>query len=116
MQGPFEIGQESRPEPEEGERPYIVALGGGRIVPVARPIGLVGGEPLLLISDGGTVLTEVRMGKGKVFVFSDFYLLTVDIMGHTGITPNARQRSISELEYYMLREILDIPQPAPYWE
>jgi hypothetical protein len=109
-------GPESPEGGEEEERPYIVTPGGRRIVPVAAPVGLTGGTPRLLISDGRTVLSEVRLGSGRVFVFSDFYLLTTEIMGHTGITPNARQRSISELEYWMLREMLEIPQPEPYWE
>ena len=54
---------------------------------------------------------ETRLGRGRVFVFSDFYTFTTEVMGHTGITPNARQRAISELEYWMLRELLDMPQP-----
>jgi len=103
-------------QPEREERPFIVTAGGVKIVPVAEPTGIIGGKPLLFTSDGRTVLAEVRLGEGKVYVFSDFYLLTTEIMGHTGITPNARQRSISELEYYMLRELLDMPQPRAYWE
>jgi hypothetical protein len=97
-------------------RPDIVTREGGRITPASRPGWLAGGEPRLFLSDGQVVLTEVRMGKGKVFVFSDFHLFTVETMGHTGITPNARQRSISELEYWLLRELLDMPQPELYWE
>jgi len=113
-----EAGTEGEPqdEPEGVKRPYIVTPEGRKIVPAASPVGLTGGTPRLLISDGRTVLSEKRLGKGRVFVFSDFYLLTTEIMGHTGITPNARQRSISELEYYMLRDILEIPQSEPYWE
>jgi hypothetical protein len=101
---------------QEEDLNYIVTADGTRIVPAAKPVGLTGGAPLLYTSDGRTVLTDVRQGEGRVFAFSDFYLLTTEIMGHTGITPNARQRGISELEYYMLREILDMPQPALYWQ
>ena len=114
----FDIGLDELPPPppDEEERPYVMTHEGKRIVPMARAAGLTGGSPLLLLSDGRTVLSEVRLGEGRVFVFSDFYMFTTEVMGHTGITPNARQRSISELEYWMLREMLDIPQPAPYWE
>lgn len=98
------------------DRPNIVTSEGGRITPASRPGWLAGGEPMLFLTDGQVVLTQVRIGKGKVFVFSDFHLLTVETMGHTGIMPNARQRSISELEYWLLRELLDMSQPELYWE
>jgi hypothetical protein len=107
------------PPQREGEpegRPDIVTPEGGRITPASRPGALAGGEPRLFLSDGRVVLSEVRIGKGKVFVFSDFHLFTVETMGHTGITPNARQRSVSELEYWLLRDLLDMPQPGLYWE
>ena len=94
----------------------IITPDGALITPAAKPGGLGGGEPLLLLSDGRVVLAAVAIGEGKVFVFSDFQLFTVESMGHTGLRPDARQRSIFELEYYLLREILDIPQPTPYWE
>ena len=123
-----EAGEEEGPsegeEPGEGEvtdeesedRIDILTLQGEPITPASRPGGLAGGEPLLLLSDGRVVLAEARIGEGRVFVFSDFYLFTVDTMGHTGLRPQARQRSIFELEYYMLREILDMPQPPLLWE
>jgi hypothetical protein len=100
----------------ESERVYIQTPEGKNIVPAARPARLTGGTPLLLLSDGRAVLSEARLGRGKVFVFSDFYTFTTEVMGHTGITPNARQRAISELEYWMLRELLGLPQPQVYWE
>ena len=104
---------------------WAVRVSGGRADQVvgcditqtgAGGIGLAGGDPMLFLSDGRAVLTRVAMGEGKVFIFSDFYLFTTENMGHTGIRPDARQRSISELEYYMLRELLDMPQPETYWE
>jgi hypothetical protein len=116
--GLFGVKMDEVPDPvgEDEERPFVVSADGIKIVPVAEPVGITGGTPLLSISDGRTVLTEVRKGQGKVFVFSDFYLFTTEIMGHTGVTPNARQRSTSELEYWVLREVLDMPQPQIYWE
>ena len=109
-----EIVQQAEESP--GDRPYIVAPGGDPIVPAARPVGLTGGEAMLRLSDGRVVLCRAVMGEGEVFVFSDFHLFTVENMGHTGITPDARQRAVAELEYYMLREFLGMPQPPLLWE
>lgn len=114
-----EAGKGERgPQGEEppGYHPDILASGGGRIAPASKPAGLTGGEAMLLLSDGRVVLSRVGIGEGEVLVFSDFHLFTVENMGHTGITPDARQRSVAELEYYILREILDMPQPTLPWE
>ncbi len=80
------------------------------------PAGLECAEARLNLSDGSVVLAEVKSGEGRIFVFSDFYLFTDRTMGHTGEPLDARKYGIFELEYWMLREILDIAQPQPFWE
>lgn len=105
-----------QPVGPEGPHLDIVTLEGDVIVPAARPTGLFGGTPLLHLSDGRTVLTQTRVGRGRAFVFSDYYLFTESMMGHTGETLDARKRMIAEIEYWMLREILDLSQPEPYWQ
>jgi hypothetical protein len=84
----------------------IVDLGGKVLARGARPTGLSGGSPLLRLSDGRAALVETRVGAGRVFAFSDFSLFTVEHMGHTGEPLDRRRRAISELEYWMVREIL----------
>jgi hypothetical protein len=107
--------RELRTDPEQPQV-HIVSLDDDAIVPAARPTGLSGGRPLLYLSDGRTVLTEVRIGRGRAFVFSDFYLFTEAVMGHTGETPDARKRMIAEVEYWLFRELMEMSQPRPYWQ
>ncbi len=116
---PVEVGQ-GVPGPEgeprdsigaEGIGPDIQALDildleGKVLVRAGRPTGLSGGTPRLYLSDGRAALVEVKVGKGRVFVFSDFFLFTVASMGHTGVPVDDRRRGISELEYWMLRGLL----------
>ncbi len=108
-----EAGEE---ESETDEVLHILSPDGDKIIPAARPFGLSGGTPLLRLSDGRTVLVETRIGRGRIFVFSDFYLFTDESMGHTGEWLDTGKRHISELEYWMLREIMDVPQDEPFWE
>jgi hypothetical protein len=84
----------------------IMDLEGNFLVRAARPTGLLGGTPLLRLSDGRVVLVEVTRGKGRAFVFADFSLFTVLNMGHTGEPIDERRRNISELEYSILRTSL----------
>jgi hypothetical protein len=97
-------------------RPYIVSLKGERITPSARPAALKCGTARLNLSDGGTVLAESTLGEGRVFIFSDFLLFADRNMGHTGEPLDRGKHGIFELEYWMLRELLDIEQPPPFWE
>jgi hypothetical protein len=95
----------------EGIGPDIQALDivdpeGSVLVRAGRPTGLSGGAPRLYLSDGRAALVEVKVGKGRVFVFSDFFIFTVASMGHTGVPLDDRRRNISELEYRMLRQLL----------
>jgi hypothetical protein len=96
--------------------PYIVSLKGEKITPAARPARLQCGQALLGLSHGGTVLARAQLGDGRVFIFSDFFLFTDRNMGHTGEPLDRGKYGIFELEYWMLREILDIEQPRPFWE
>jgi len=102
--------------PAEPEVLSIVSLDGDKITPARRPFGMSGGTPLLRISDGRAIFVETRIGEGSVFVFSDFYLFTDESMGHTGEWLDTQKRHISELEYWMLREIMDVPQGEPFWK
>lgn len=61
---------------------------------------------MLRLSDGRTVLVEASVGKGRALVFADFFLFTVENMGHTGEPIDERRRSISELEYRIIRRAL----------
>ncbi len=101
---------------EDSVPPDIVSLQGERITQAARPAGLECAAPRLNLSDGSVVLAEIRLGEGRIFVFSDFYLFTDRTMGHTGEPLDARKYGIFELEYWMLREILDIAQPRLFWQ
>jgi len=103
-------------EAADEERLDIVSLEGDLIVPAARAAGLAGGTPRLRLSDGRAILVESEIGAGRVFVFADFFLFTDQTMGHTGETPDPRKRRISELEYWMLREIMGLPQPDLLWK
>jgi hypothetical protein len=107
------------PEPDEessapGDTLYIVNREGDRLVEAVRPGGLEGGTPLLGLSDRRIVLAEQTIGKGKALIFADFALFTNESMGHTGEMPDDRKHLISELEYWLLRDILDLPQPYPH--
>jgi hypothetical protein len=101
---------------EDSALPHIVSLDGEKITPAARPGALERGRARLSLSDGGTVLAEIRQGDGRIFIFSDFFLFTDRNMGHTGEPLDKGKYGIFELEYWMLREILDIAQPQPFWE
>jgi len=96
--------------------PYIISLKEERITPAARPAALTCGMERLRLSDGGTVLAEAGLGDGRIFIFSDFFLFTDRNMGHTGEPLDGGKYGIFELEYWMLRELLDIEQPRPFWE
>ena len=98
---------------EDSDPSYIVSLEGKRITPAARPGGLECGIERLRLSDGGTVLAQLTPGDGRIFIFSDFFLFTDRNMGHTGEPLDRGKYGIFELEYWMLREILDIEQPQP---
>ncbi len=116
VEQPQQVQHEDTSAESDQTPAYIISPDGDVIVLSARPIGLQGGIPLLRLSDGRVILTEVRIGKGRAFVFSDFYLFTEEVMGHTGEVPDPRKRSIAELEYWMLREIMDLPQPRLFWQ
>ncbi|MCK4548188.1 MAG: hypothetical protein KAW17_12195, partial [Candidatus Eisenbacteria sp.] len=105
--------QESLPEPDIL---YIESLDGDRIVAAQRPMGLTGGTPRLRLSDERAVLVETRVGEGRVFVFGDFFIFTDESMGHTGEMLDTRKRNISEMEYWMLREIMEVEQGEPFWK
>jgi len=96
--------------------PHIESLKGEKITAAARPAALGCAAARLGLSDGGTVLAEARLGEGRIFIFSDFFLFTDRNMGHTGEPLDRGKYGIFELEYWILREILDIKQPQPFWE
>jgi hypothetical protein len=112
-----EEGQADSEEAEPEDRAlYIQSLDGDRIVAPQRPVGLTGGTPLLRLSDDRTVFLRTPVGQGYVYVWGDFFLFTDESMGHTGEMLDTRKRHISELEYWMLREILGIEQDEPFWK
>lgn len=105
---------EAEGEPEV-EDLHIVTPKGEKIARTARPGALEGGVSLLRLSNDQAVLVQTTIGTGRVFVFSDFSLFTDESMGHTGEQLDVTKRRISELEYWMLREIMGLPQPEPFW-
>jgi hypothetical protein len=103
---------EERDTEPDGEKIEILGPAGEKLADSARPAGLEGGIPILRLSNDDVVLVEAKIGKGRVFVFSDFCVFTDENMGHTGEMPDERRLGISELEYWILRRIMDLPQPA----
>jgi len=64
-----------------------------------------GGIPLLTLPGGRVVFSYEKLGKGRLFVFSDYKIFSQATTGPTSIVPNLRTREIFELEYQIL-EIL----------
>lgn len=68
-----------------------------------------GGHPVLVTAEGNTVLAVKAFGKGKVAMFSDSSLFSDAQMGDTSVVPDQRQKGISELEFRILREMIEGP-------
>ncbi len=78
---------------------------GERICRAYKPAALGGGVPLLTLPGGDVVLAYEKLGKGRFFAFSDFFLFSQAVMGPTSVVPSKEQREIFELEFQIF-EIL----------
>lgn len=77
-------------------------------VPFTRDVTDVqGGTTLLATDEGATVGAYVQVGDGLVTVFGDAGLFSSAYMGQTNQTLNLQQRSISDLEYALMRFVAE---------
>ena len=61
-----------------------------------------GGIPFLLTSDKKSIFSVTQKGKGQIGVVADSYVFSNNQMGGTQIVPNAHQRKIYNLEFFIL--------------
>ncbi len=78
---------------------------GESIAPARWAGAVLGGKPLLWLSSGAVVAAEDSLEAGTITVFMNSYAFTDAMMGATGANPDARQRRLYELEYWLLRRM-----------
>ena len=70
--------------------------------------GVRGGEPLLVLADGGAVMSRIRLGEGQLIVYSGAATFSNAEMGDTSVRPTQRQLLSSQTEFWLLSEILGL--------
>jgi hypothetical protein len=68
---------------------------------------VVGGTSLLSASDGTSIVSYKEIGSGMVMACSNSHLFEYRSMGATGTVPDARHRRIYDLEFEMLRKLMN---------
>lgn len=85
-----------------------IAYGPNLIVsttPQACSVG--GGQPIISTDDGKAIFSVARKGRGMVGVFCDSHLFCDAVLGDVSAFPTEAQVRISELEFGMLRGLIE---------
>ncbi|MCP4630669.1 MAG: hypothetical protein GY850_45220 [bacterium] len=82
-------------------------LKGRRISATEQAKKIEGGRPVLLTEKNDALLSYVKQGKGIIAVFADSMLFSDRMMGTTGIVPSSEQLKIYELEFWILKWLID---------
>jgi len=67
-----------------------------------------GGQPVLLTEDSNVILAMVRKGKGLIVVMADSMLFSDMKMGSTGTVPTPEQLKVYEMEFWMLKKLINV--------
>lgn len=72
-----------------------------------RACSVEGGEAMVTTKAGQVVFAVQRRGKGMMAAFADAALFCDAQLGHVGSVPSEYQREISELEFWILRGLME---------
>lgn len=72
--------------------------------------GVRGGRALGFVDDTVVVVAEQPFERGRVTVYMNSFAFTDAVMGATGVNPDAVQRQLYEIEYWLLRRMIS-PEP-----
>jgi hypothetical protein len=73
-------------------------------------LNIVGGKPLWITENNCNIFSVVGQGEGWFAVMSDSRLFSNITMGSTGSPPTPEQLKVYELEFWMLRKMVE-PEP-----
>lgn len=108
----FGLGVEEASFPQS----FVFDKAGNRIATVERPRLVTGGEPVLRLVFGKPFLSAARVGKGLIAAMGSSHLFTDRSMGVTSVVPNAYQREIYEMEFWLFRNLLEGPPDPKQWD
>ena len=69
-----------------------------------------GGKSILLTENNKSILSIVQKGGGAIVAMADSGLFSNSILGYVKNVPNEQQSKLSELEFWMLRELIQMPE------
>ena len=69
-----------------------------------------GGNPILLTESNKSILSIAQKGGGAVIAIADSGLFSNSVLGYVQGVPNEQQSKLSELEFWMLRELIQMPE------
>jgi hypothetical protein len=88
--------------------PAFFDVKGRKISTTESALAIKGGKPILTTESGCSIFSIVRKGIGLFGVMSDSKLFSNSVMGSTGMFPNEEQLNVYELEFWMLKNMLEI--------
>lgn len=71
-------------------------------------LNIIGGKPLWITENNCNIFSVVSKGEGFFAVMSDSRLFSNITMGSTGSPPTPEQLKVYELEFWMLRKMLEL--------
>ncbi len=74
---------------------------------------IIGGEPIIVAKSGTPLASVVKHGAGKVVALGFARSFAVDRMGHVKALPRPYQIALSEIEYFLFEEVLELSPPVP---
>lgn len=87
---------------------------GRKISATEHAARIVGGRPVLLTDNNEALLSYVKEGKGMIAVIADSMLFSDRMMGTTGIVPSSEQLKVYELEFWLLKGLIESQLPEQF--
>ncbi len=75
-----------------------------------------GGKPLLLTKDKSSILSMSQIGDGAVVAMADSTLFANSSLGSTKNVPNEQQSKLYDLEFWILRQLMQMPGEVWHYE